>query len=750
MNLTSKDKLSIPLLPLCEKCGLYKDCNSPKMPVWGEGKKEILILGEAPGCITGDSLIDTAFRDKSKYPNGVPIKELVGQEGIYVYSFDLVRQELTVGRVNKIWKTGRKKVYRVTYEWKYPDKDKVVFLRDSIKVTNNHQFLLKRKIKHDPFLGLKTESNYLSLNDGLKVGHSLQPFLRRSYEYCYIGTSWKSMVREGRYLLGWGLNRRLMSGEDCHHADENKHNDCWNNLELHTTENHARLHIQTKNPMDNPTHRDKHRKAVVKGSYRSDMSKKLRCYLSDPINYEKRLKQIECTNEARSDTVKNLYKDPEYYYHYLIGRKNSPKFNLPEDWVERKFKERFPGESIPVDNHKVVAIEYVGIEDVYDMEVEGHHNFAVNGIFVHNSNEDREGRPFIGRAGQKLREHLERYGVDADKDCWITNSLICHPKDKNGNNRKPSKKEIGFCRPNVVRNITELKPRVIIPLGEVAVNSLLGWLWRPKVGAVSRWVDWAIPDRQLNAWICPNYHPSWVIRQGGETDDVKDLLFRKAIKKAIRLEGRPWNNSQPDYAKQVQIIMDPDEAKMHISIMSHSNPVAFDFETDQLKPDGNGEIICCSMSNGITTIAFPWHGKQVKEAMKKFLESPTPKVGQNVKFESRWVKKEFGCDVNNWVHDCMITAHVLDNKRGITGIEFQAYVLLGQTPWDYDVHEYLKVKGSTKKNKIKECDLRKLLLYCGIDSLIEWQVSQIQMGKLNAKKEAKRRKRTTRHLACCS
>jgi uracil-DNA glycosylase family 4 len=358
------------------------------------------------------------------------------------------------------------------------------------------------------------------------------------------------------------------------------------------------------------------------------------------------------------------------------------------------------------------------------------------GIFIlgeaPGQNEDREGKPFIGRAGEKLRGTLERYGVDADEDCWIYNSLICHPKDKDGNNRKPTPKEINFCRPNVVRTIKELKPRVIIPLGEVAVKSLLGWLWRPKVGAISRWVDWQIPDRQLDAWICPNYHPSWVLRQGGETDEVKDLLFREALKKAVELEGRP-GPAPENYVDEVQIIMNPKMVAYMIPCMGYSSfdsPVAFDYETDQLKPDGNGEIICCSMSDGLTTMVFPWHGKQVKEAMKKFLESPIPKVGQNIKFEHRWSKKELDCDVNNWIHDDMTTAHVLDNKRGITGIEFQAYVLLGQTPWDYDVHEFLKAKGSTKKNRIRECDLRSLLLYCGIDSLIEWHVAQIQMKKL--------------------
>src|ERR1700722_2808000 len=175
---TISSKAPPPLLPRCGACGLWKSCKSPKMKWSGKGKKKILLVGEAPGCIAGDSLIDTAYRDKTKYPDGIPIKELVGKKDFYVYSFSVSKQKLVLGKVKKVWKTGKKKVYRVTYEWKHAIKGGKETHQNSIVVTSNHKFLLKKHTKHDPYKGIQEDVNYLSIDQGLTSGHSIQPFLR--------------------------------------------------------------------------------------------------------------------------------------------------------------------------------------------------------------------------------------------------------------------------------------------------------------------------------------------------------------------------------------------------------------------------------------------------------------------------------------------------------------------------------------------------------------------------------------------
>jgi hypothetical protein len=159
--------------------------------------------------------------------------------------------------------------------------------------------------------------------------------------------------------------------------------------------------------------------------------------------------------------------------------------------------------------------------------------------------------------------------------------------------------------------------------------------------------------------------------------------------------------------------------------------VAFDYETNMLKPDSaKAQIVTCSLSDGLTTIAFPWQGAAI-EAMEAFLSSPTPKVASNKKFEERWSRKVFKRSVRNWKLCTMNCAHVLDNRSSICSIKFQAFVLLGVDRWDLEVAPYLSAAGPNVENRIRECNLTKLLRYNAMDSLMELLVAQRQLKPKN-------------------
>jgi len=85
-------------------------------------------------------------------------------------------------------------------------------------------------------------------------------------------------------------------------------------------------------------------------------------------------------------------------------------------------------------------------------------------------NEDEQGIQLIGKAGQKLRDELDYFGLDLDADCWKMNAIFCRPP----NNRTPDNKEIGFCRPKVIKTIKKLKPKKILLLGKTAIISFFG------------------------------------------------------------------------------------------------------------------------------------------------------------------------------------------------------------------------------------------------------------------------------------
>jgi len=339
-------------------------------------------------------------------------------------------------------------------------------------------------------------------------------------------------------------------------------------------------------------------------------------------------------------------------------------------------------------------------------------------------NEDEENTQLIGKSGQLLRKHLRECGIDLDRDCWKTNAVICYPGDT------PTPKQVEYCFANLRATIKETNPEIIIVLGGTAVSSLIGWLWKSSTGKLSRWVGWQIPDQKLNAWICPTYHPSYILRKD---ESIYEEHFHDHLEAAVSLRGRPHPKEPRRWHRDVRIITNTGEAADAIKkiVAWGEGLAAFDFETDRLKPDSeDAKIVCCSISHDGKTIAFPWYGC-VPSVMKRFMESERiGKIAANIKFEHRWVKAKLGIDVANWAFDTMQAAHQLDNRKGVTGLKFQSYVRLGQPSYDEHIAPWLKAKLGNEQNRISKISTRELLLYCGMDSLLEYKLALMQMEEL--------------------
>ena len=82
--------------------------------------------------------------------------------------------------------------------------------------------------------------------------------------------------------------------------------------------------------------------------------------------------------------------------------------------------------------------------------------------------EDMQGIPFVGRAGQKLTQIIESIGLKRE-DVYIANVIKCRPPD----NRNPEPDEVDTCEPFLFRQVDTIKPKVIVALGTFAAKSLL-------------------------------------------------------------------------------------------------------------------------------------------------------------------------------------------------------------------------------------------------------------------------------------
>jgi len=114
--------------------------------------------------------------------------------------------------------------------------------------------------------------------------------------------------------------------------------------------------------------------------------------------------------------------------------------------------------------------------------------------------EDRQGEPFVGRAGQLLTKIIEAIGLTRD-EVYIANILKCRPP----NNRDPLPVEVACCSPFLFRQIEVIKPKVVVALGAYAARTLLD-----TEMAISK-LRGRFHDYR-GTRLMPTYHPSYLLR----------------------------------------------------------------------------------------------------------------------------------------------------------------------------------------------------------------------------------------------
>lgn len=120
--------------------------------------------------------------------------------------------------------------------------------------------------------------------------------------------------------------------------------------------------------------------------------------------------------------------------------------------------------------------------------------------------EDAQGRPFVGRAGQLLDRMLESVGLDSEQDAYICNVIKCRPPD----NRRPTAAEIAACRPFLLRQIALVDPRLILLVGATALEGVLGI----KGGITRLRGQWRAGEGEglAGRLLMPILHPSYLLR----------------------------------------------------------------------------------------------------------------------------------------------------------------------------------------------------------------------------------------------
>ena len=154
------------------------------------------------------------------------------------------------------------------------------------------------------------------------------------------------------------------------------------------------------------------------------------------------------------------------------------------------------------------------------------------------ADEDRQGEPFVGRAGQLLTKIIKAMGFARD-DVYIANILKCRPDMPAGSfgNRAPTPAEMQTCRPYLIEQIDIIQPKVLVALGAVAVEGLLG-----THGAMrelrGRWHSYNGTPLMIT------YHPAYLLRN--QSPSEKRKVWEDMLQVLERLE-KPISEKQRNY-----------------------------------------------------------------------------------------------------------------------------------------------------------------------------------------------------------
>lgn len=130
------------------------------------------------------------------------------------------------------------------------------------------------------------------------------------------------------------------------------------------------------------------------------------------------------------------------------------------------------------------------------------------------ADEDAQGIPFVGKAGQLMNKAFDGVGINRD-EVYIANIVKCRPPQ----NRNPEKDEAEACIDYLRNQVMIIKPKIIVLLGNVALKNILGEEYG-ITKARGKWIE------KKGIWYLPTFHPAALLR-----DNSKKLDFWRDLKK---------------------------------------------------------------------------------------------------------------------------------------------------------------------------------------------------------------------------
>lgn len=347
--------------------------------------------------------------------------------------------------------------------------------------------------------------------------------------------------------------------------------------------------------------------------------------------------------------------------------------------------------------------------------------------------EDRQGKPFVGKSGKLLAESMMAGLGQTDYSVGITNVVRCRPP----RNRPPNKTEMMSCGSRLVDEIKARQPRLIVALGNTPLEFLTGDSGiLALAGKVLKTRRTDIEPHDVLA--C--FHPAYVLRADNERGKFDNIIASCAAileGTQVGLRGLGTYYVVDDVA-QLRAFRD------RVMAEKETNALAVDTETGSLDfwRTTHPGLLCISFSNGHEegyTVPFDHRDSpfrvggeredqraEIIELIIELLTAPgVARVGQNEKFDRKHLRSGTGTEPAPFDRDTFLTHVAQDERQGTHGLKTLAYQHTSCGGYERELDEYKKAHP--------ECDPEKggsfanfpgsiLFRYAGIDADITWHV----------------------------
>lgn len=327
--------------------------------------------------------------------------------------------------------------------------------------------------------------------------------------------------------------------------------------------------------------------------------------------------------------------------------------------------------------------------------------------------EDRECRPFVGRAGQELRKCLADIGLDATK-LWITNLVRQYPPQ----DREPKPAEVMAHMPYLIQEINEVKPKAIVLLGNAALQAFMNRRGITKARGNIYSMKFEFGEVKL----IPVFHPSYVLRR--EDDNVTRIKFLKDLTMVKKLI---LGTTETEGAIKTKYVLVDTLEKFHrlMSQLHKAEIVDFDLETTHNIPE-KGKIICMSFSinpyrAAVVPLWLSWKdGKKVDEyrfwddkhgyvmaELKEFFESDVSKCAQAGHLIDIPFLRDEEIDIRHYEYDTIIMHHLLDEnvKMENRGLKDFAWEYTDMQGYDAEIETWKEKLENQERERLKKENL---------------------------------------------